>query len=436
MVMTRRVTGVLVLAGLAGLVGLVASPPIADARPSPAVSYTAPPTPLTLVPFARILPPPGAELSGAQAAVAEDGVSVVVDIVDATGRRPVAYYAANSGAVSAPVPLAVGLGAVVPGPDHVLYGLAADPATGQPAVVAVPMGGPRLGQVIAARPLADPAPYLEPGPVPFGNTAAGIVDLALVPGTLLIGHVDQNGNPLSAPGLPTTYLRRTATAIIDTGPPDAWDITIERPAGYAAPYGGEAPPARSAHGVNVWATYLGLSPEPGVADPTLPVLAVLRPGQRTVWFSVGDGWRYASSDVWGTIFLRAAADGAIEVARVDAATLTGGPAAAPAAPPPVCPDYVDHVEHRYPLRLCDSGLFVTYVQGLLATTHGYTDLVIDGYYGPLTEAAVRDFQAAHGLAADGLTGPLTWAALIAPSPGAGVDTDGSGLVDPWELFAD
>lgn len=42
---------------------------------------------------------------------------------------------------------------------------------------------------------------------------------------------------------------------------------------------------------------------------------------------------------------------------------------------------------------------------------GFTGRQVDGKFGPLTEARVRQFQRDHGLVPDGIVGPMTWAEL-------------------------
>jgi putative chitinase len=55
----------------------------------------------------------------------------------------------------------------------------------------------------------------------------------------------------------------------------------------------------------------------------------------------------------------------------------------------------------------------TWLQVSLNKLGAEPPLVPDGSYGPLTAAAVKEFQESHGLTADGKMGPETWAAIDA-----------------------
>src|SRR5664280_626832 len=48
----------------------------------------------------------------------------------------------------------------------------------------------------------------------------------------------------------------------------------------------------------------------------------------------------------------------------------------------------------------------------LLRQHGHTNVAVDGIFGPITAAAVRDFQDVQGLLVDGVVGNQTWPALI------------------------
>jgi len=87
---------------------------------------------------------------------------------------------------------------------------------------------------------------------------------------------------------------------------------------------------------------------------------------------------------------------------------------APVTTPPA-PDWEEVMMAKLPvLKQGDKGAAVRTLQGLLVARHYHLGTTgkamdgIDGDFGELTDAAVRDLQGAHGLTEDGIAGPDTW----------------------------
>jgi len=83
------------------------------------------------------------------------------------------------------------------------------------------------------------------------------------------------------------------------------------------------------------------------------------------------------------------------------------------------------------LRRGSTGSFVRRLQRALIST-GFDSGAVDGIFGPLTEAAVKRFQAARGLSVDGIVGAHTWNEL----PTAVIRLHLKVLVDPTSLTVD
>lgn len=83
-----------------------------------------------------------------------------------------------------------------------------------------------------------------------------------------------------------------------------------------------------------------------------------------------------------------------------------GPVPVPQPPPQPPPPALSEVTVIVPqLEQGVQGPSVTALQRLL------TDVAVDGIFGPVTHAAVVQFQGAHGLAQDGIVGVHTWGSL-------------------------
>lgn len=389
-----------------------------------AVSAQDPPPDLLLYPFAQFTLPEGLVASwDLSAAVTDDGGAYVID--DSAG---VAYEVRANGAVFAPITLDAVPSFPVAGPGGLLYGLTFDDATQELAISATPMTGATAGTVVASTPVSDRAQYVELPIGVFGNANSGIVDRSRNVGAVMTPHITITGEPVRQDGYPDILQFDGSMVSSIEGSGVLWPLAIERDPEYSpgVASAGDSPPVWIAPGSTAafW-TAIG---KPASVDgpPTMPVVAFLNADGTGEWFSIPDDWTVASADIGGLLFIRQLDGGMVQVARVGGG---GGSDAVEVAADP-CPDYTPNAD-EYPVQLCDEGDGVRAVQTALGEA-GYF-VVVDGFFGPNTQAAVRKFQRSAGLEVDGLAGPDTWAALQESFPQEGTDDDASGVVDPWEI---
>lgn len=90
--------------------------------------------------------------------------------------------------------------------------------------------------------------------------------------------------------------------------------------------------------------------------------------------------------------------------RAGVAAILAGTVPAPAPIPGTAPPAPAGGPPRPTLRRPDCNPFVKQLQAALGVQ-------ADGFFGPKTEAAVREFQRRHGLVPDGIVGPRSWVEL-------------------------
>lgn len=71
---------------------------------------------------------------------------------------------------------------------------------------------------------------------------------------------------------------------------------------------------------------------------------------------------------------------------------------------------MESVLKKETIKLGSSGELVKYLQRILRSL-GYSEILVDGDFGPRTDAAIRNYQIKGNLVVDGIVGPNTWVSL-------------------------
>lgn len=232
------------------------------------------------------------------------------------GDEPDVHVVAWDGSVR-DVPVPDTFGALAYGPGDVLYALdwrPDDSGGSVPDVFAVefPLDG-AAGTITNEAELSDGAlRFVETSPSPLGHGRGGIVDRERNVDELLLPY--SSGRLDAAP--PTQP--RIDHGSDGRGEDIVWAghryaLRIDRHPDWSPPFTSPIPALAGAD----WAVYpttLGAPLTDGDFPETdQPVIAVMTSIGEASWYSIPDGWRYATSDLWGTVFIRIT-DSRVEVA--------------------------------------------------------------------------------------------------------------------------
>lgn len=139
----------------------------------------------------------------------------------------------------------------------------------------------------------------------------------------------------------------------------------------------------------------------------------LHDGSRPLWvsdYSDGKVWPDYSDpalpEAWSSALIWQFTSSSDEFGALD---LNAGPSSVPAPPAPPAPPLQRWLYLDDPMMTGDD---VADLQARLVG-RGCDPGPVDGIFGPLTDGAVRQFQAAAGIGVDGIVGPITWGALTA-----------------------
>ena len=293
-----------------------------------AVSYLDPPPVSTLTPLGAV-PAPDATTNFSQVTIGDLGVAVLTrnDADPESGRVDVFGF---DGAVRTIDDVGVS-NMIAYGPGDVMYSTVQGESLDDFAVVAVPLSGDRVAEIVATEP-ANINQYLEYPPASFGHGSDGVTmrryDVGDV-GDVAIGYVDVDGSPTTLDVEPTSYRvdRELITEIprggfrsglVTSSDGDSWSLSVDKHPDAAETYVGPSPVSPTTDGTGVLWTHIGpdIAPEQDFGVGSQWVVAQLHPGGSVTWWSLPDGWTIGASDIWGTVAVRQAGD-QLEIALVD-----------------------------------------------------------------------------------------------------------------------